>query len=56
LDKLLMEATALGCKPDNIDNYKRPDHKLKALQRAIDNHKERKAKAKPDETDHGYID
>lgn len=35
LDKLLLKATELGCMPENIDNYRRPDYKMKALERAI---------------------
>ena len=48
MDKLFLEATELGCVPENIDNYKRPDYKQKALERAIENHKSRVAKVKPD--------
>jgi hypothetical protein len=55
LDKLLIEATELGCMPENIDNYKRPDYKIKALERAVQKAKERKAK--PDNVqDLGYVD
>lgn len=46
LDKLLLEASRLNCIPDNIANYKRPDHKMKALQRAIDDAKSPKRVAK----------
>lgn len=35
LDKILLRATELGCVPENIGNYKRPDYKIKALQNAI---------------------
>jgi len=34
--------------PENIDNYKRPDYKLVALQKAIDNYEKRKKEQKPD--------
>ncbi len=57
MDKLFLEATELGCVPENIDNYKRPDYKQKALERAIANHKDRAAKAKPDNVqDLGYVE
>lgn len=57
LQKLLMEATRLGCLPDTIDSYRRADHKAKALQKAIDNHKSRMAKPEKSNTqDMGYID
>lgn len=48
LDQLLLKAAELECIPENIDNYKRPDYKQKALERAIAKAEERKAKAKPD--------
>lgn len=48
LEDLLIEATKLQCVPENIDNYKRPDYKAKALQSAIDKHKERAKRKKPD--------
>lgn len=35
LAKLMMKAIELNCVPENIDNYKRPDYKEKALQKAI---------------------
>ena len=59
LDKLLTEAVNLGCVPTNIDNYRRPDYKLKALQKAIDNEKARQEKLKGKKSnvqDMGYID
>jgi hypothetical protein len=57
LQKLLMEATALGCLPDTIDSYRRGDHKEKALRKAIDLHKERLKKVeKSNIQDMGYID
>ena len=36
LEIILLKAIELGCVPENIDNYKRPDHKLKALQKAVE--------------------
>jgi hypothetical protein len=48
VDKLLLEATTLGCVPENIDNYRRPDFKVKALQKAIDAHKKNAEKFKPE--------
>lgn len=59
LDKAMMEAMKLNCVPENIDNYRRPDYKLKALQQAIANHKEvqAKKKAQKEQTqDQGYVD
>jgi len=57
MDKLFLEATELGCVPENIDNYKRPDYKMKALERAIENHKARAKAQKPDAMqDMGYVD
>jgi len=55
LDRLLIEATTLGCVPENIDNYRRPDYKTKALEKAIETHKARKL---PKDTmqDEGYVD
>lgn len=55
LDKALLEATKLGCVPENIENYRRPDYKLKALVAAIDNHKKAK-KPKDAFKDEGYVD
>jgi len=52
IDKLLIRATELGCLPENIDNYKRMDFKVKALERAIANH-ESKRKAGAGE---GYLE
>jgi hypothetical protein len=46
MDKLLIEATELNCIPENIDSYKRPDYKMKALQKAIE-----VAKARPQKED-----
>lgn len=59
LAALLIEATKLGCVPENIDNYKRKDYKEKALKEAIERAKERKeklAKKKGNVTDEGYVD
>lgn len=36
LDLAFLKAIQLGCVPENIDSYKRPDYKLKALEKAID--------------------
>lgn len=44
MDKALLRATELGCVPENITNYRRPDHKLKALQNAIELAEKRKQK------------
>lgn len=57
LTRTLTEAINLGCVPQNIDNYKRKDHKLKALQKAIEGHKVRLAKKTKDSTqDLGIVD
>lgn len=57
LDKLMIEAVELNCVPENISSYRRPDYKIKALQRAIEAKKEKLAKPeKQDETDLGYVD
>ena len=58
LDKMLIEATKLNCIPENLQNYKRPDHKVKALAKAIESAKARAQKkpAKDNVTDEGYID
>lgn len=60
LDGLMIQAQNLGCLPDNIDNYKRPDYKLKAVEKSIAAHKSREAKkkAKKDQNvqDMGYVD
>jgi len=59
LDKLMLQAVGLDCVPENITNYKRSDHKEKALQKAIDakiaKNAEKKT-AKSNETDLGMID
>lgn len=47
MDKLFLEATELNCVPENIDNYKRPDYKEKALRSAIEQAKKRKVKPDP---------
>lgn len=65
LQKLMAEATRLGCVPENLANYKRPDYKANALKRAIEAFK--KSRPKREEAarqarqagvvqDHGYID
>jgi hypothetical protein len=57
MDKLFLRATELNCVPENIDNYKRPDFKEKALQKAIALAEDRIAKSKPDAVqDLGYVD
>jgi len=59
LDRILLEATSLGCVPEGIENYKRPDYKIKALQNAIDKHKsrmEKQKKSKDNVQDLGYVD
>lgn len=59
LDKLLTEAIKLNCVPANIDNYKRPDYKLKALEKAIEAEKKRQASLKKKGSnvqDMGYVD
>ncbi len=57
MDKLFLRATELACVPENIENYKRPDYKQKALERSIALAEERIAKAKPDVVqDLGYVD
>jgi len=55
LDKLLLKATELGCMPENIESYKRPDFKAKALEKAIERHLSRKDKKDPMQ-DQGYVD
>lgn len=59
LAALLIEATKLDCIPENIENYRRPDYKAKALERAIESEKKRrdkKLKKKDNVTDLGYVD
>jgi len=51
LDMLILKATELNCIPENIGAYKRPDYKIKALQRAIETAQERLAKKKPVQED-----
>ena len=41
-----MRAVELGCVPENIDNYRRPDYKAKALEKAIERAEKRKANQK----------
>lgn len=48
LEKLMLRATELDCVPENIDNYRRPDYKAKALQTAIDLAEKRRKSEKPD--------
>lgn len=59
LDVLLTKAVELQCVPSNIDNYKRPDYKIKALEKAIKNAEERIEKSKSKKSnveDQGYVD
>ena len=57
LDKLLLRATQLDCLPENIDSYKRPDYKMKALEKAIERAEARLSKPeKSNIKDEGYID
>lgn len=63
LQLLLIEATKLDCVPENIENYKRPDYKVKALEKAIARAKERMEKQKKKEfkenahiQNKGYVD
>ena len=48
LDRLLLRASEMDCIPENIDNYKRPDYKAKALEKAIELAERRAKTAKPD--------
>lgn len=48
LEKLMLRATELECVPENIDNYRRPDYKAKALETAIANAEARKKNSKAD--------
>lgn len=59
LDLLLTKAVALNCVPINIDNYKRKDFKIKALEKAIETALDRlksSRKQKSQVEDHGYVD
>lgn len=58
LDQLLTRAAQLECIPVNINNYRRPDYKIKALKDAIEKAEERaKApKKKSNVEDQGYVD
>jgi hypothetical protein len=57
MDRLLIRATELNCVPENIDNYKRPDFKQRALEKAIEKAEERAKSVKPDAVqDLGYVD
>lgn len=58
LDQLLTKAAQLECIPVNINNYKRPDYKIKALKDAIEK-AESRAKApkkKANVEDEEYVD
>lgn len=58
LDQLLTQAAQLDCIPVNINNYKRPDYKIKALRDAVEKAKARLAQPKKKENfeDQGYVD
>jgi hypothetical protein len=57
LSQVMLKAIDMGCVPENIDSYKRQDHKLKALQRAIEVAEKRKASQKPDNVkNEGVVD
>lgn len=59
LENLLIKATKLDCIPENIENYRRKDHKAKALERAIESAEKRaknKKKKKDNVEDLGYVD
>lgn len=57
LEKLMLKATQLECVPENIDNYRRPDYKAKALQTAIANAEARAKSFKKDAmVDLGEVD
>lgn len=57
LDKLLIRATELNCIPENLNNYKRPDFKAKALEKAIEQAEKRKPlKSEANTEDQGYVD
>lgn len=58
LQKALIEATKLSCVPENLQNYRKEEDKVRALSQAIEKAKAR-AKKKPtkgNETDLGYVD
>jgi hypothetical protein len=58
LTKLLTEATKLNCLPENLQNYRKEEDKIRMLASAIEKSKA-KAKKKPargEETDLGYVD
>ena len=58
LDQLLTKAAKLECIPPNINNYRRPDYKVKALKTAIEQAEKRNAapKKKTNVEDQGYVD
>lgn len=55
LDRAVLRAIELDCMPENLDNYKRADYKLKALQKAIAEAENRK-QSKDNVTNLGFID
>jgi hypothetical protein len=55
LDKAMLKAIELGCVPENLDNYKRSDYRLKALERAIAVAENRK-QSKDNVTNLGIVD
>lgn len=58
LDQLLTKAAQLECIPVNINNYRRPDYKIKALKDAIEKTEARLSapKKKSNVEDQGYVD
>jgi Holliday junction resolvasome RuvABC ATP-dependent DNA helicase subunit len=57
LDALMLDAIKKDCLPENIDAYNGEENKVKALKKALESEKKRKAKVKKEEViDEGYID
>ena len=55
LSKAMIKAVELGCVPGNIDSYKKPEHKLKAIEKAIEAQNKRKT-PKSNVKDLGVVD
>lgn len=57
IDRLMIKATELGCVPDNINNYRRPEYKQKALEKAIEVAEKRIKDSVKDRSviDQGYV-
>ena len=55
LAKEMIKAVELGCVPGNIDSYKKPEDKLRAVKKAIDTHSKRKT-PKSNVKDLGVVD